>query len=152
MVRRWLQKKGTQFITAPSGTTHEVSGAKFNVPKFESVRKSCNVVIEVLDNDGNKRQLRGLLDAGCTKSIALKHCVKKDELKVLPKGQGTKYKIYNQVFESRGAGTVEFKLKDFSNTKKISWDFQVDMSSNKDDMPYDVVIGTDLNGTTWNDN
>ena len=131
--------KGIEFVATADGTIYPTEEKK----KVQ-VRKSCDVIIEVTGNDGEKRTLRGLLDTGCTKSIALKHVVKKDELKVLPKADSVKYKIYNQVFESRGAGTVEFKLLDFSNTKTITWDCQVDMVSNPKLMPYDLIIGSDL--------
>ena len=54
------------------------------------------------------------------------------------------HKIYNRTFTARGEGTVAFKLLDFSNTKSTGWYFQVDVVSERENMPHDCIIGTDI--------
>ena len=70
--------------------------------------------------------------------------MRNEELKVLPKEETVRYKIYSGIFELRLAAAVAFKLLDFSNSKTRTWDCQVDAHSIPEEMPYDMIIGTDM--------
>jgi hypothetical protein len=47
-------------------------------------------------------------------------------------------------FKTKRKALVEFKLPELSNSKKVTWLFHVDESSDKDWSFYDIILGMDI--------
>ena len=93
-----------------------------------------------LNTNKNKKKLCVLLDTGSHSSFLrdnyFKHCssVKKHK---------TTYNSAGGTFNSSKKGTLEFRLPEFSTSKKIPWNFVSD-AGRLDSLGYDMIIGRDL--------
>ena len=93
-----------------------------------------------LNTNKNKKKLCVLLDTGSHSSFLrdnyFKHCssVKKHK---------TTYNSAGGTFNSSKKGTLEFRLPEFSTSKKITWNFVSD-AGRLDSLGYDMIIGRDL--------
>ena len=107
------------------------------------INRFADVCIEVLDCKGRGRMLRGLLDSGCSKSIILRHFVDRGQLTNRERRSVT-YNTYGGKFRTKSAASVGLRLIEFSNSKTIKWEFQVDEYHHHEEVPYDMIIGSDL--------
>ena len=108
-----------------------------------TINRFADVCMEVLDHKGRGRMLWGLLDSGCSKSIILRHFVSRSQL--MNRDQRTvTYNTYGGKFRTKSAASVGLKLIEFSNSETINWKFQVDEYHHHEEVPYDIIIGSDL--------
>ena len=106
-------------------------------------QRYADVCIEVVDSKGKGQSIRGLLDSGCSRSIILKRYTDRKRLKDAGKSAVT-YKTYGGSFTTQYSASVGFRLIEFSNSKQIKWDFQVDSTQQSGNVQYDMIIGSDL--------
>ena len=62
--------------------------------KQKKTRTSTDVVVEILDEQGRGRAIRGLLDSGCTRTIVIKEFCSRVE-----KGKKITYKTMKTMFQ-----------------------------------------------------
>lgn len=102
------------------------------------------MIVEIVGSDGKTKMARGLFDSGCTKSIVLKKFTK-GKLGRLRKNQRTSYSVGGGgTFVSDSSTELELKFVEFSNSKRIEYQFQVDSTTSSKDSPHDIIIGNDL--------
>jgi len=68
-----------QFVAAPDGSILPVKRIITRKEHSSEERRHAEVVVELLDENGNGRPLRTLLDTGCSKSIILEEFLSKKQ-------------------------------------------------------------------------
>jgi hypothetical protein len=103
----------------------------------------AETIIEIKDRLGQLVAAQALLDTGTTKSIVLRHLVRKGHAHT-DKGRPTVWNTLSGKFKTTCKALIEFKLPKLSNSKKVTWLCHVDESSNKDQALYNVILGMDI--------
>ena len=95
-----------QFVTTPSGKTIRVVRELVGTKTVE--RRFAEVLVSVIDDNGNGRMARALLDSGCSKSILLKKFTSKKSRSALSAKDRTVYQTYGGEFVSKSTASVAF--------------------------------------------
>jgi hypothetical protein len=91
----------------------------------------------------HKKLLKVLIDSGSDESFLNKKHVKHGKVKSLNKP--SKWVTGAGIVSTTRKCDVTFKLNEFSNSKEIYWNFNVDETSeSSDSLKYDMIIGLDL--------
>ena len=101
------------------------------------------VVVEILDRQGNLVPIRALLDTGTTSSILLRDFVRKGRASSY-KGKPVKWQTMGGNFVTKRRCLVDFKFPELSTQKKVTWIMHVDEKTEPSKAMYDMIIGMDL--------
>ena len=104
---------------------------------------SPEIVVEIVDQNGNLRPIRCLLDTGTSASILLKQYVRRGCSKT-KKSESVKWTTMGGTFETSRKALVEFSLPEFTTRKKITHLVHVDERTNPQDSSYDMILGMDI--------
>ena len=109
-------------------------------------RQHTEVVVELLDDDGNGHPMWTLLDTGCSKSITLKEFLSKKQQASMDRSKKTQYLVYSGTFKTLAAASVGFRLLEFELNKDITMEhkFEVDSTNCSNRSCYDIIIGSDI--------
>ena len=112
-------------------------------------RRFAEVLVSVIDENGDGRMARALLDSGCSKSILLKKFTSKKSRSALSAKDRTVYQTYGGEFVSKSTASVAFRMVEFENNNNITvkHKFQVDEVNDPKKSKYDMIIGSNL---LWN--
>ena len=101
------------------------------------------VVVEILDRDGNLVPIRALLDTGTSSSILLRDYVRKGRASSY-KGKPIKWQTMGGNFVTKRRCLVDFKFPELSTQKKVTWIMHVNEKTDSTHSLYDMIIGMDL--------
>ena len=111
--------------------------------KQKTKHLSPDIIVVMVDRNGNKVPVRGLLDTGTSATIALRHFV--------APGKAGGYKGHPQTWSTLGGKFVtkrkarlDLQFAEFSRSKTVHATVHVDDTTNKDHALYDIIIGMDL--------
>ena len=107
--------------------------------KRKKPRTSTDVVVEILDEQGRGRAIRGLLDSGCTRTIVLKKFCSRVE-----KGKKITYETYGNHVSASHYSDLQLKLTEFSDSKTITFNCMLDTINQSTESSYDIIFGTDF--------
>ena len=96
------------------------------------------MLVEVIDDQGKGKALRGLLDSGCTRTIVLKEFCSHVE-----KGKKVTYEAYGNYVSVSHYSNLQLKLTEFSESKTITYNCMVDTKKSTKSS-YDIILGTDF--------
>jgi len=118
----------------------------FHLPprkKPKKVHYSAEVVVELIDANGDTVPIRALIDTGASHTIILKDHVKQ--------GSSSKYKSpplqWNTMggsFTTKRRAQLEIRLPELNTNKNINWTAHVDEVHKPNDSSYDMILGFDL--------
>ena len=101
---------------------------------------TTTTVASLKDSTGAPMRLYVLLDTGCSNSLLSDKYL--PYIKSLKKSR-SHYATAGGPYKTSRQGTVTFKLPEFSSSKDISW--QMDLDNGKlEELGYDMIIGRDL--------
>ena len=98
---------------------------------------TTDILVETINEEGKAVALKGLLDSGCTCGIILKKHANK-----LTRGETFRYTTYGGIAASSYSTELQLKLVEFSHSKRINSNCQVDTKQTK--APYDIILGSDF--------
>ena len=95
--------------------------------------------MEIIDDKGRGKSIRGLLDSGCSKTIILQEFCSNQQ-----PGDKIIYQAYGGTISSTSTSSPIIKLPEFSNSKRINFSCQVDTHNKSKSNPYDIILGSDF--------
>ena len=104
-------------------------------------------MIQIIGKNGKLLTLRGLFDSGCSKSIILKKFTYKEQRRRLANRNRTTYQTYGGEFTSKSEADVEFRMVEFSNSKRVEFTVQVDEVMDPNHAQYDFIMGANIMST-----
>ena len=104
---------------------------------------TTELVIELLGTNGEAKPIRCLLDTGTTRSIMLGHWLKLST-KIQKLKKPTKWTTLTGILETSKMADISFKIPELSTSKQIAWQCHVDETSNRHEVPYDIILGLDF--------
>ena len=135
-----------QFVAAPDGSILPVKPIITRKENSSEERRHAEVVVELLDDNGNGRPMQALLDTGCSKSIILEEFLSKKQRASMDRSKKTQYLVYGGTFETSAAASVGFRLPEFELNKDITIErkFDVDSTNCSNRSRYDMIIGSNI--------
>ena len=101
---------------------------------------TTTTVASIKEPTGVPVRLYVLLDTGCSNSLISNKCL--PYIKSLKKSK-SHYATAGGPYKTSRQGTVTFKLPEFSSSKEISWQMDIDQGK-LEELGYDMIIGRDL--------
>ena len=111
--------------------------------KSRGNRLTTEVVVELISPRGEVRPIRCLLDTGTTSSMVLKNLVTLSQLITKEKKPVT-WKTLSGSLVTEKSAKLKFKIPELSTSKTITWTCHVDETSDRDKVPYDMILGLDF--------
>lgn len=102
-----------------------------------------DIIVEIMDREGNLVPIRALLDTGTSSTILLRDFVRKGRAKSY-KGSRTQWTTLGGHFTTNRKALVDFKFPELSTSKSVTWICHVDDKTRPKDANYDMIIGMDL--------
>ena len=113
------------------------------VKKTKTSHKATELIVEIVDREGEKMAIRALVDTGTTGTMILRQYVS-PKCAMGYKGKPINWTTLGGTFQSKRKAILEFKFPEFSLNKTIQWKCHVDDTTDHKKAQYDMIIGTDL--------
>jgi transposase InsO family protein len=106
-------------------------------------RLTTELIIELISPRKEVKPIRCLLDTGTTSSMILKNFVTLSQL-VTKNKRPTTWKTLSGSLVTEKSAKLTFKIPELSTSKVVTWTCHVDETSERDQVPYDMILGLDF--------
>ena len=149
ILKKERNKKRKTSSRSVSDTTDSGSSSGEEWSKFMTISpnrgggqtsSTTTTVASIKEPTGVPVRLYVLLDTGCSNSLISNKCL--PYIKSLKKSK-SHYATAGGPYKTSRKGTVTFKLPEFSSSKEISWQMDIDQGK-LEELGYDMIMGRDL--------
>ena len=114
-----------------------------NVKDKNSTRLTTELIVQLVSPNKRDTVARCLLDTGTSQSMVLKFFIPLSQ-KVRKNERPITWTTLSGKLVTEKLAVMQFKIPELSTSKEINWACHVDEVSNRDDVPYDMILGLDF--------
>ena len=106
-------------------------------------RLTTEAIVELISPKKEVKPIRCLLDTGTSSSMILKNFVTLSQV-VTKNKRPTTWTTLSGTLVTEKSAKLTFKIPELSSNKKVTWTCHVDEVSERDQVPYDMILGLDF--------